>query len=485
MHAHHALLAAFLSFAAGTASGPGAAIAWDKDWDAAFARAAAERKVVFLAVNMDGERANDALAEKTYLDERVVDLAARTVNLLASRFEHGGKACARFDGLSCAEHQRVDVTARAQVLKAGLDGQVVAPQHVWLDGSGKVLLSVAYQVSAEELVWCFVTALRRVDPEGAPALPGWARAPRRAVVDGVAGGETVRPLTDKELEETLDALNKAGLGRDRGALVASLLATDHPDAIEAVAKELSGANVRGGGRSADALEGLQALRRALVHRVGVISPPSFWEAIVDGLEDDDPRMRIETAVALEQLGAEGALKTVRKALGAEKDPRALQDLVRALGACGRADGGARKRLLQLAKDKDAGLRRNALFALGMHAGEKDVAAVLEAAFTAPDGEDAQAALLGLAAAAAADWVERIGKAALAKDVAAETAALARRTAAVLKGEASLAGLGEDVVRVCGDTIRRERFFPAQPAEAPVGGAGGGAADGGSGSAGAR
>ncbi len=461
---------ALLPLAPAGPSAPGGAILWDKEWNAAFTRAAAEKKVVFLAVNMDGERANDALAAKTYRDERVTALAAHTVNLLASRFEHGGKSCARFEGLSCVEHQKVDIVAREKVLKAGADGQVVAPQHVWLDGDGKVLLSVAYVVTAEELAWCFVTAMQRVDPQTEVKMPSWARAPRRLVVDGVGGGDSIRPLTEDELKKTLDALNKAGFGRERLDLIISLLATDHPDAVDAVAKELTGANVRGGGgRNPGALEDLKTARRALVHRIGVISPPSFWEAVAVEIEDEDPLMRVEVAAALEQLAAHDALREVRKALGAEKDARAEQDFLRALGSCGREDSSARKRLLQAAKDKDAGMRRNALFALGLHAGEKDAAAALEASFASREALDTQAALLGLAAANAPGWEDKIEKLMLDKNVAADTVALAQRVLVVLKAEAPLAGLGEDLVRVCGDTVRRERFFPLQSAAQQDGG----------------
>lgn len=457
----------------------GEGIVWERDWDAAFSRAAAEGKVVFLAVNMDGEKANDVLATKTYHDELLLPLAARTVNLAASRFEHGGKTCSRFEGLSCPDHQKSDVAARGKYLKAGLDGQVIAPQHLWVDGAGKVLLSVSYSVTAQELAWCFVTAIQRVDPKSDVKMPSSARAPRRLVIDGVAGGETVRPLTEEELEKVLDALQKGGFGGNRAELVTSLLATDHPDAVEAVAKELAGFGLRNGrgrgGQVEGFLEQMEALRRALVHRIGVVSPASFWEAIAESIEDEDPRMRTEVAAALEQLGAPEALKIARKAFVAEKDQRAKQDFLRAVGACGREDSGARKIILQHVKDKDAGIRRNALYAAGSFAADKDAAEALRAAFDSTDALDSQAALLGLAAAGASDFAGAVERLSISKSASAETAGLAVRVMAVLKAEAPLAGLGEDVVRVCGDTVRRERFYPvsAAPGAAEQGGEGGG------------
>lgn len=469
------MAAALLAWAGASLPGggitAGEGVLWEKDWDAAFARAAAEQKVLFLAVNMDGEKANDVLAAKTYRHELLLPLAARTVNVVASRFEHGGKACARFEGIGCPDHQRADVAARGKYLKAGRDGQVVAPQHLWLDGSGKILLSVAYSVSAEELAWCFVTAILRVDPKSDVKMPPAARAPRRLVVDGVAGGEAVRPLTDEELEQVLDTLQKGGFGRDRVELITSLLATDHPDAVEAVAKELAGFGLRNGrgGRGGEAegmLEQMQAMRRALVHQIGMISPASFWEALAEVIEDPDPLMRAEVAAALEQLGAEDALKIIRKALGAEKDLRAEQDFLRALAACGRADASARKKILQHVKDKDAGIRHNALYGAGSFHDSKEAAEALLEAFASTDALDSQAALLGLAAAHAAGFAGHVEKLSLSKQAAAETAGLAVRVLAVLRSEAPLSGLGEEVVRVCGDTVRRERFYPLTAAPPP-------------------
>jgi len=444
---------------------PAPSIAWTPDWHAAFDRAKAEQKVLFLAVNMDGEKANDLLAAKTYGDKVLLGLSERTVNLIASRFNHSsaGKECSRFAGVQCADHQKADIRARELILKSGLDGEVIAPQHVWLDGAGKVLLSVNYEVNAEELAWCFVTAIRRVDPASDLKMPPGARAPRRLVVDGVSGADAVRPLTEKELEETLDALKKVLWGRERVDLLLKLLATDHPDAIEAIRNEVKGISLRGGGGRRDdaagAFDGLLALRRALVHRIGVISPPSFWEAVVEAIEDPDPLMRAEVAAALEQLGAPEAVKEIKKAHGAEKDPLVEREFLRALASCGRTDTASRKKLLAELKGKNADLRRNALYGLGLHATDAEVAKTLAVACATAEMLDRQAVLLGLAAANAAGQLELVGAVESDPSSDEETRGLAQRVAAVLRAEAPLAELGDEVVRVCGDSVRRERFYP--------------------------
>ena len=104
-------------------------IPWEADWAAARDRARTENRVVFLAVNMDGERANDRLAKEVYREKAVVALAERTVPLVASAFAHGRGVCPRFGGLRCAEHQQVDIRARDEVLQPDADGFVVAPHQ--------------------------------------------------------------------------------------------------------------------------------------------------------------------------------------------------------------------------------------------------------------------------------------------------------------------------------------------------------------------
>ena len=76
----------------------GAQIAWEADFEAAKQRAAAERKVLFIAINMDGEKANQTLATKTYTEAEVVALSKETVNLIASKYDHrsGANTDARF-----------------------------------------------------------------------------------------------------------------------------------------------------------------------------------------------------------------------------------------------------------------------------------------------------------------------------------------------------------------------------------------------------
>jgi len=437
-----------------------ASIAWQGDWDAALALAKAENRPVMLAVNMDGERANDTLAEDTYEDKMIRALAEGVVALPASGFDHGSGTCSRFGEVSCAEHQAIDKKARAEVLPAGPDGAVIAPQHVFLDGDGKVLMSVAYGITADELAWCLVTARLKVDPDADVRMPADARAPRRLVMERVAAvdEETVRPLTEEELEEVLTSLRSGSLrGMDLVDEIIKLLATDHPDAIDAMRAQLLQSQRAAAGRREGAAERVAEQRRLMVRRIGELSPVSYWEAVAALLTDNDLGLRAEAAVALEQLAAPEAAKELRTRLSKEKDAEALIAIVRALGTCGADDSGARKKLLGVADEDDARLRRNALYALGQMAGDKSVAKRLGEALQAGDPGDRRAAALGLAFARDTSMREGLAQ---AREEAADGTPLRGtldRVLSVLDG-GDLEIIREEILAVCGDTIPRRRWF---------------------------
>ena len=116
---------ALLAFIPGTV--PSAGIEWQASYELALIQAQAENKVVFVAVNMDGERANDRMVKNVYRDKVIVKLAAETINLVASNNTHGsGSVCSRFGSISCVEHRQVDVRVRGQVLAPDAERKSVA-----------------------------------------------------------------------------------------------------------------------------------------------------------------------------------------------------------------------------------------------------------------------------------------------------------------------------------------------------------------------
>jgi len=456
-----------------TPSTPDAGVEWMESYDSAFASAQARDTIVFLAVNMDGETANDEAAKKLYTHKLILPLTTETVNLVASQFEHATSGnCPRFGSHPCSDHQKVDIKARAQILKPGPSGSVIAPHHVFLDKNGVILLSVAYKVSAKELAWCFRAAQKKAYPDGDfPAIKG-ARAPSRLVMDGVVnmGDSGIRPLTKEEMEATIKRIRSSKRFDQRIEDLYSLIATDHPDAVEVVARDLKNANAAaayggrgrgggGGGGGKEAEERFQNGRAKLIHRIGVFSPPSYWEAIVTQLGDASVMIRQEAAVALEQLGNEDAVKELKAALKKEENADVRRCLVRALGTCGVDSSSARKQLSTIAKSKkDEALRRNALFALGGQVDQKGVTKILASTLETGTAQQQQAVLLGIGFARNASLLPLLDslKASEAKLDPSTQEALSA-VMAVMEGE-NLLLLKDKAGILLGDTLEREKYF---------------------------
>jgi len=426
------------------------AIAWESDYDAALARAKAENKIVFVAVNMDGEKANDNLAKNVYQDKAVVAMAERAVCLIASRDEHGSKTCKRFGAVTCAEHTAVEQKVRMGLLKPGPDGSVVSPQHLLLAPDGSVILSVAYEIRERELLWCLAEAINTVSPDDKVAMPSSARPPRRLVMGGVAetgGADSSRPLSEDELEEMIQSIRGGLKGEERINAFFRVLSTDHEDALGFITKEMKGAIF---GRRVEA-------RIRLIHAIGVYSPPSYWEALEMYIKDPDDTVRNQIAVALEQLAAPKAVKAIKSALSKEKDTQVKKNLLRALGTSGAEDKSARKTLLKAAKDDDEPFFQvNALLALGFHHRDEDVDELLRQTLAEGDPRLAQAAAMAIAFARA-DGYEDALAAAKARLTDEDSQARLERVGQVLDG-ANLSALKDDFTKLAGDRIVRERYF---------------------------
>jgi len=409
---------------AGSAPRGAASIAWDHEYEAALARAAKEKKPVFIAINMDGESANDRMAQKVYTDARIAALSASTVNVIASRFDHApqGKPCTRFAGLTCIEHKHVDGSVRGGLLKADDGGYVIAPQHVFLGPDAKVLLSVPYEITTDELEWCFVTALKAVDPSAPVTMPPSARAPRRLIMGAVFDpksiqGANLAPPTRDQVLVLIKELKAAMWGEGREEKILRVMLSDEPEAVEFIGEELK-VNIFGrkgwiGGDPGNPGAGKNGDRQTrLLHTIGVLSPQVYWTVVADYLSNDDEILRNEAAVALEQLAAPPSLKAIFSALPKEKSPKVKKDLMRAMGSAGASDEKARKPLLKSATtEKDSIVRINSIVALGWLSPGADVnkqlAETLESGATV---EERSAAALAMALSRNEAWIPFLEKA---------------------------------------------------------------------------
>lgn len=463
------LTAAFLLASPWTSLAAAGGISWQATYEGALKLAAGEQKVVFIAVNMDGERANDRMAKEVYKDKAIVRLTEHTVNLVSSNFSHaeGDRKCPRFGGLTCTEHRRVDVEVRGKVLAPDDEGFVIAPQHVWLGPDGEVLLSVPYEVSVSELEWCFATALHLVDPELVLKISSGARAPKRLVMGGVAdtgaaGGRGGAPPTRAEALELLDELKRSG-GRGGGQQekLRRLARADEPEARDYVLSVLraSAGGGRWGSGGGSNENGERTDRRATLLRwIGEASPQSYWEICVDFISAGEEGLRREAVVALEQLAAPESAKAIQAALGKEKDPAIKKNLFRALGTTGADNSRARKALLKQARDERKELwRLNAILALGSLAPHEEISERLLEILLEGEDRDRIAAAAAMALSRDPVWLGALEEVARESGLSPALEKAMGQAIGVLKGE-PLGTLRATVSQVGSDEIERWRLF---------------------------
>ena len=462
-----------------TALEPLGGIQWEESFDLALERADKEGKVVFIAVNMDGEAANERAVKSVYTDRAVAALTEHTANVIASADRHSRSGvCKRFGCTSCDAHQEMDMDVRERVLKPDATGAVIAPQHVFLSPAGDVLLSVPYEVSAKELAWCFGEAFERAGVTDAPDVPAGARRPRRLIIGDVAslGRRNRAPLTKEAVEELIALLRKGTERSDRNSNIQHLATADEDAAREYVLSLLrSGGGRGGGGRRGrgGGRNGSERERAALLRWIGTASPVSYAEVVEPFIGAGTVEARSEAIVALEQLASEDSVKALLGALKKAKDETIEKNLLRATGACGPEDRKVRSALLKASEDvKNPLARQNALLALGWAESDEGVSerlrqAVLPEEFAkkAKIGPDRitelerEAAVVAMGISRDEAWTEMLTE---IRDDEEEPQELRDAASASLEviagGEYRL--LRDALMRAGSDEIPRDRLFPA-------------------------
>ena len=352
------LAALLLSFATARAD----MVVWSESVEVALEQARTEKKPIFVAINMDGERANNEMVAIHYQAAEIRKLTSQTVNLFASRFDHGSgtRPCPRAGSITCAQHMLIEKQVRDLFMEGSARQNVIAPQHLFVNTESVLLHSVPYLISVGELEWCLVRALRQVDPGFTWKLSRSARAPYRLVIKGVAQADDESSglvPSQAEVTEILEELKKVGRGMvDPGTLtqVSRLLRSEDRRAMDYVASML---------KSQYFSLGDSRRLELTLHGIGQSSPETWWRVVEPFLSDHRLLVRCEAAVALEQLSDPASLGALLKQWRKEKDRPCRKELIRAIAGVGADSRKAADLVLDQAKQaKDSDLRACAVIA---------------------------------------------------------------------------------------------------------------------------
>lgn len=438
-------------------------ITWEKEYASARARAQEEGRILFVSILSDDEARSDLFWDDIYSDRRVRALSEETVNLVACLDAQDKKrsSSAKQAGLSRDEARYMEAAIRDELLAKNAEGVVASPQHLWFSPAGELLQCVAFEMTADEMVWCFVNARRRAGLKHDP-MPEGLRAPLRFLTrepyvpaDGDTHGRAFTPAEVKqELKSTKSGFT---ITAGRAGRFVRLAFTDDKAAREYVYKELQSGLVTWGGTG---------MIVGALHTMGLVAPASGWEIFEYYGDHKEARVRNECAVGLEQLGASSGLKLIKTMLRKEKDSSVKKNWLRALGSCGRSTSAVRKQMLGLAdRERDPVLKANILFSLGWLDHHEDVREVLVQTLHDADVDVRlrTAAVCAIALGRDESQLEAVRKFAGGDGIPASLSEAATAAVAILEG-GDLMGLQASVMDSCDDILSRERVFFRPPPE---------------------
>lgn len=354
-----------------------AQIQWARSLDEALAAAKTRNTVVFVALNMDGERANDQMVEDHYRDSTLVKLSKNTINLFCSNNTHGNGSCKRCKGTTCAIHRTNDYQVRRKILQVDGETSVVAPQHLFLDGDGKIINSATYFITKGELEWLWVQAIQAVQSDFKWTPSERYRAPaslKKGSADKTPVAE--KPPTKKEVEAALKNIknasaNATGAGgsgddegggrRDQWRRWAERFQNTQKNSRVLIRSEDKRA--LSWGRSS--LRSYGRFRDGLIRDIGKLSPQPWAKLVEEWLEDQSDGTRKAAIIAIEQIANPKSLGKLRKALKKEKDEALKGRIIRAMAACGPTNSSVIRVIKRAVKsDKSEIIRAHAVVATG-------------------------------------------------------------------------------------------------------------------------
>lgn len=316
-------------------------VRWVGPFDRALEQAREKKLPVLVAINTDrdGEGpgpdggGNTRMVYVHYRDAEVVALSRHFVCVIASPNTHEEVAepervCSRFGDVPCAAHLASEASVRGAYF-AGV-AKIVAPQHLFLDPSGKLLLRREYEVEGKDLIALMLQALRQVSP---------------SVYESVAEeryAEAARALRSADDETRRQAAHELAASPDPRA--ASVLRK----AIVALKEE--------------------ADRARLVRAAGSAPGPAMEGLFTELLGDKSARVRAAAAAGLGRIATPGSTAALVAALKREKESEGKNALLRALGDRG-SDPAVAAVVLPLLADKSAQVRTQAALALASARGE--------------------------------------------------------------------------------------------------------------------
>ena len=328
-------------------------IRWEQDYESAMARAAKEKRPLFVAFLMDNEPGNDAMLKDHYKNANIIKLLDQFVCLVGCLGEHkaadGGAGCGKFPGLQCAHHQAMEKAARAKWLDSDL---VTTPQHVFCDPTGHVQRRKIYLITPSELGKCLLLTLEEcgIPTKGLPTDFGQSGNPDELGKERDSVTQWLADLDSVNLDLRQRALRNLGYAEDSRAFPAVVkhLGSKHDELIRIAA--------------------IEALGRKGNHQA--VAPLTAM------LNEAKTNVVLKVAESLGTIQLPNAMPALLAAIKKEKRDRVLGTMLRAAAKCQPSSADVRTACLKHLSGASGQMTANLLVALGsLDTHDKIVAAV--------------------------------------------------------------------------------------------------------------
>lgn len=154
----------------GRFDGPRAEMPWVSSLGEALSISGREDKPVLIFMTMDGERANDYMANETYRRSDILALAEHVAPIVTNVSVHAATPddpCPKYKGITCRDH----VAAEAAIVSAFFTpGQnITVPHHIFLDATARPIVRREFLIDGTTLANLMMRAIRIVNPGRARA----------------------------------------------------------------------------------------------------------------------------------------------------------------------------------------------------------------------------------------------------------------------------------------------------------------------------
>ena len=335
-------------------------ISWTASWEAALEHAKKEQKPIFIAINMDGERANDEMVRDVYKDPALVSLSQNTINLFCSKETHGSGGCTRVPGIACADHKKLEIEIRERYLHIPADEPVAAPQHLFLSPDGTLLSSVVFRISKGELEWMWIEAIKKANPNAKLQPVARARAPK-AFVGGEkpADARGEKAPSKEEVDAALKEAKKSG-GGGRGGGGGMMR---NPEMLRLIARS----------PEKDARDFAENMLRsvpddrkvAIIDNIGRTSPKEWWEVVAPYVSFRTIETRKAAIFALEHFAEPKSLPALTAQFPKETEPYLKGRILRAMAAVAPSNKAVVQSIVhEIKTQRDELVRAHAVVAVG-------------------------------------------------------------------------------------------------------------------------